>query len=400
MGKGPSGPDPSATRARQRGAHLLRACSTAAGSATLRAMNAIDGALGWVRQAVRGMDGYVPGLQPGPNQRLVKLNTNENPYPPSLRVLDALQKASNETVRLYPSPDAAPLRERAAATYGLHPDQVLCGNGSDEILAMLMRAFVDTGDAIAYFQPSYSLYPVLTSIAGGHTVEVPLPRVTRREEMAAIPVPSAKARVFFLTTPNSPYGVVFPTEWIARLLSGFAGIVVADEAYVDFADESSLPLLADNPRLVIVRTLSKAYSLAGMRAGLAFGHALLIREIMKVKDSYNVSRLAQVAACEALADQQYFCRTRDMILATRARFSSLLEGMGFTVLPSSANFVFAVPPAGAAALSLYEKLLARGFLVRHLRAPAVADGLRISIGADAEMDSLAKVMEEETGGRQ
>jgi len=167
---------------------------------------------------------------------------------------------------------------------------------------------------------------------------------------------------------------------------------VADEAYVDFADESSLPLLADNPRLVIVRTLSKAYSLAGMRAGLAFAHTLLIREMMKVKDSYNVSRLAQVAACEALADQEYFSKTRDMILATRARFSRQLAGVGFAVLPSAANFVFAVPPAGVAAQALYEKLLAHGFLVRHLRAPAVVDGLRISIGTDAEMDSLAEVM--------
>ena len=363
-------------------------------------MNAIDGALRWVRQAVRGMDGYVPGLQPGPDQRIVKLNTNENPYPPSPRVLEALQKASNETVRLYPNPDAAPLRERAAATYGLHPDQVLCGNGSDEILSMLMRAFVDTGDMIACFQPSYSLYPVLASIAGARTLELPLQRVTRGEEVAAIPVPAAKAKVFFLTSPNSPYGVVFPTEWIARLVNGFSGIVVTDEAYVDFADQSSLPLLADNPRLVIVRTLSKAYSLAGMRAGLAFAHPLLIREMMKVKDSYNVSRLAQVAACEALADQRYFCKTRDMILATRARFSRLLDGAGFTVLPSAANFVFAVPPAGLTARALYDTLLARGFLVRHLRAPAVADGLRISIGTDAEMDALANVMKEETSGGQ
>jgi histidinol-phosphate aminotransferase len=209
-----------------------------------------------------------------------------------------------------------------------------------------------------------------------------------------------KAKVFFLTSPNSPYGMVFPTPWIARLLSGFAGIVVADEAYVDFAGESSLPLLSDNPRLVIVRTLSKAYSLAGMRAGLAFAHPMLIRELMKVKDSYNVSRLAQVAACEALDDQPYFHKTRDMILATRARFSRLLTDRGFTVLPSAANFVFAVPPAGTAALTLFETLLARGFLVRHLRAPAVADGLRISIGTDAEMDSLADAMKEAAGGGQ
>jgi histidinol-phosphate aminotransferase len=315
-------------------------------------------------------------------------------------VLEAMRKASNETVRLYPSPDAAPLRERAAATYHLHPDQVLCGNGSDEILAMLMRAFVDPGDTIAYFHPSYSLYPVLARIAGSRTVEIPLPRVTRREEVAAIPIPAAKAKVFFLTSPNSPYGMVFPAAWIARLLGGFSGIVVADEAYVDFADESSLPLLSDNPGLVIVRTLSKAYSLAGMRVGLAFAHTLLIREMMKVKDSYNVSRLAQVAACEALADQQYFVKTRDMILTTRARFSRHLTDIGFIVLPSASNFVFAVPPAGVSARQLFEKLFARGFLVRHLRAPAVADGLRISIGTDAEMDSLADILKEETRGGQ
>lgn len=363
-------------------------------------MNAIDGALGFVRQTVRGMAGYVPGLQPGPADRLVKLNTNENPYPPSLRVLEALRKASNESVRLYPSPDAAPLRERAAATYRLGHAQVLCGNGSDEILAILMRAFVDEGDTIAYFQPSYSLYPVLAAIARARTVEIPLPRVSRAEEVTEVPVPTVKAKLFFLTSPNSPYGVVFPAAWIARLLRDFSGIVVADEAYVDFADQSSLPLLADNPRLVIVRTLSKAYSLAGIRVGLSFAHEKLIREMMKVKDSYNVSRLAQVAACEALADQDYFVKTRDMILATRARFSQLLAGIGFAVLPSAANFVFAVPPAGVAALSLFEKLLARGFLVRHLSAPAVSDGLRISIGTDADMSALADALKEEARGGQ
>jgi histidinol-phosphate aminotransferase len=363
-------------------------------------MNAVDEALGFVRQAVRGMAGYVPGLQPEPGERIVKLNTNENPYPPSPRVLEALQKASNESVRLYPSPDAAPLRERAAAVYRLHRAQVLCGNGSDEILAILMRAFVDEDDAIAYFQPSYSLYPVLAAIARARVLEVPLPRVAHAEEAAAIPVPSLKAKLFFLTSPNSPYGMVFPTAWVARLLKSFSAIVVADEAYVDFAAESSLPLLSDNPRLVIVRTLSKAYSLAGMRAGLALAHPDLIKEMMKVKDSYNLGRLAQVAACEALADQEYFRKTRDMIEATRARFSRLLSGLGFIVLPSSANFVFAVPPAGMEAQRLFERLRARGFLVRHLSAPAVSDGLRISIGTDEEMDSLALALEEETHGGQ
>ncbi|MGA2974579.1 MAG: histidinol-phosphate transaminase [Spirochaetia bacterium] len=358
-------------------------------------MNAVDDALRFVRRAVRGMDGYVPGLQPGPGQTLVKLNTNENPYPPSPRVLQALRDASEKAVRLYPSPDAAPLRERAAATYGVQASQVLCGNGSDEVLAILMRTFVGEGDAIAYFKPSYSLYPVLAGIARARTVTFPLPRVARPRDMAEIPVPSPRAKVFFLTTPNSPYGVGFPTEWIARLLERFKGIVAADEAYADFAEESSLPLLAAHPRLVIVRTLSKAYSLAGMRAGLALAHEGVIREMMKVKDSYNVSRLAQITACAAMEDREHFQRTREAILATRASFSAALAQEGFTVLPSSANFLFAVPPAGMPARALYEGLLARGFLVRHFTAPVVSDGLRISIGTDDDMEALARAIAEE-----
>jgi histidinol-phosphate aminotransferase len=191
---------------------------------------------------------------------------------------------------------------------------------------------------------------------------------------------------------------VFPAKWTARLLGEFPGIVVADEAYVDFAEESSLPLLADNPRLIIVRTLSKAYSLAGMRAGLAFADPALVREMMKVKDSYNVGRLAQVAACEALADAQYFRSTRDKVLATRQRLAARLAALGFTVLPSGANFLFAVPPATIPAKALYKRLLARGFLVRSLGAPEVADGLRISIGTDTETDALLRAVQEETGG--
>ncbi|MGA2478371.1 MAG: histidinol-phosphate transaminase [Spirochaetia bacterium] len=361
-------------------------------------MNAKEEALSLVRRTVREMDGYVPGLQPAPGQRLVKLNTNENPYPPSPRVIEALKSAADGTVRLYPNPEATPLRVQAAATYGLHPQQVMCGNGSDEILSLILRAFIDEGDTIVYFQPSYSLYPVLASIAGARTVSVPLPRVASAKEMNDIPVPAVRAKLFFLTSPNSPYGVVFPTKWTARLLAEFPGIVVADEAYVDFADESSLPLLAAYPRLIVVRTLSKAYSLAGMRVGLAFAEEGLIREMMKVKDSYNVSRLAQVAACEALADERYFRTTRDKVLATRARVAARLVDLGFTVLPSGANFVFAVPPAAHPAKPLFEKLLARGFLVRSLSGSDVADGLRISIGTDPDMDALVSAIQEETRG--
>ncbi len=357
-------------------------------------MSTVEEALRYVRRAIRGMDGYVPGHQPGPGERLVKLNTNENPYPPSPRVLDALHAAEADTMRLYPSPDGRPLRERAAVTYGLTPSQVLCGNGSDEILAIIMRTFVGEGDAIAYFQPSYSLYPVLAEIGRARTIAIPLRRVAQARDMADIEVPGPRAKVFLLTTPNSPYGAGFPTAWIERLLARFKGIVVADEAYVDFAEESGLPLLASHPRLIIVRTLSKAYSLAGMRVGLAFAHEELVRQMLKTKDSYNVSRLAQIAACAALEDQGYFRQTRDKVLATRARFSTRLSSLGFTVLPSHANFVFAVPPAGLTAKALADGLLPQGFLVRYFSKADVSDGLRVSIGADTDMDALLRAVEE------
>jgi histidinol-phosphate aminotransferase len=357
-------------------------------------------ALRLVRPAVRQMAGYVPGLQPKPGTPLVKLNTNENPFPPSPRVIAALREATGDSLRLYPSPAGDTLREQAARTCGLAPDQVLCGNGSDEILAMLMRTFVGEGEAIAYFRPSYSLYPVLAGIAAAKTIEVPLARPAGRAAIDAVPIPCPDAKIFFLTTPNSPYGFAFPTDWIARLLAAFPGIVVADEAYVDFGRESALPLLAGNPRLVVVRSLSKAYSLAGMRIGLALAHPAVIAEMDKVKDSYNVSRLAQAAACAALADEAYLRETRDAILATRESFAQRLAVLGFAVVPSDANFVFAVPPAGLAARAMYDALLDRGFLVRHFGTSELADGLRISIGTHEEMESLARAAGEIAHGSQ
>jgi len=344
------------------------------------------------------MEGYVPGLQPAPGQKLVKLNTNENPFPPAPRVLEAIRSASSDALRLYPDPSASLLRERAASLYGFDPSQVVCGNGSDDILAIVMRTFVDEGDAIAFFQPSYSLYPVLASIARARTVPIPLPRVSGPGELERLPVPCPEAKVFFLTTPNSPYGYGFAMAWIARLLSVFPGIVVADEAYADFARETSLPLLASHPRLIVARSLSKAYSLAGMRVGLAFAHETLAAEMAKVKDSYNLSGLAQAAACEALPDREHLRETTARIVATRGQFAARLSRLGFSVLPSEANFLFTVPPAGRPAKALYEGLRARGFLVRWFPTAGLSDGLRISIGTGADMEALARAIEEESHG--
>jgi histidinol-phosphate aminotransferase len=360
----------------------------------------VERALECVRGCVRETPGYVPGLQPKPGERLIKLNTNENPYPPSPKVLAAVKRAADGMLRLYPSPRGDALREEAARLYNLTPAQVLCGNGSDEILTLIMRTFVSEGDTISFFRPSYSLYPVLAALASARAAVVPLPRDAFARGPDSLPVPSPRAKVFFLSTPNAPYGFSFPTKWIERLLASFSGIVVADEAYVDFAPESSLPLLAENPRLIAVRTLSKTFSLAGMRIGFAFAHEKIVEQMMKVKDSYNLSRLAQEAGRAALEDRAYLSETRDRIKATREAFGKRLSALGFAVVPSDANFVFAVPPAGVTARSLYDRLLARGFLVRYFEAEEISDGLRISIGTDADMEALAEVLKEAAHGHQ
>jgi histidinol-phosphate aminotransferase len=359
----------------------------------------LQSALRRVRRAVRETPGYVPGLQPSAGMRVVKLNTNENPYPPSPKVIEAVTRAAGESLRLYPNSKGDALREEAARLYGLSPSQILCGNGSDEILGLVMRTFIGEGETVAFFRPSYSLYPVLAALSRAKTAVIDLRRIHSGDEISRIPIPEPRAKLFFLSTPNSPYGFQFPTAWIARLLSRFQGVVVADEAYVDFAPETSLPLLEGNPRLIIVRTLSKTYSLAGARLGFAFAHEKIVDEMMKLKDSYNVSRLAQAAGIAALADQEYLEKTRGLVLATRARFSKRLREMGFTVIPSDSNFVFAVPPSGVEAGALFERLFERGFLVRHFKNPEIKDGLRISIGTDGDMDALTEALGELIHGR-
>ncbi len=334
----------------------------------------------FVRESIRKMAGYVPGWQPGPDETFIKLNTNENPYPPSHRVVDAIMAALNDDLRLYPSPDSRQLRKQAAELYGVDPAQVVCGNGSDEVLAILMRTFVDQGDTVAYFDPSYSLYPVLSEISSAREIRVDLPRV-----LSGVSPPDPPAKVFFLTTPNAPYGFRFPNEWIAEFLQNFQGIVVADEAYVDFARESSLSLLAEFPNLIVVRSLSKSYALAGMRVGLAVASVEIIAEMAKVRDSYNLNRLSQAAAVAALADQPHVRAQISRIIATREWLVERLRTLGFTVLPSETNFVFVVPPAKMAAADLYQHLFERGILVRYFSSPRLADGLRISIGTEDEM---------------
>ena len=331
----------------------------------------------------------MPGEQPGPGRRVVKLNTNENPYPPSPRVLEALAAAVNERLRLYPDPEAHGLRTRAAAVYGVPTDHVLAGNGSDECLALLVRALVDTGDRVAYPVPTYSLYDTLVAVQGGAAVRVPW------AGDFALPagLVEARARLTFLCNPNSPSGTLVPTPVIEDLARRIDGVLVVDEAYVDFARESAMPLVGRHPNVVVLRTFSKSFSLAGLRIGLAFGHPDLLAGLRTVKDSYNLDRLALVAAEAALDDLDHMRANVARVRTTRTRLAKALADQGFSVLPSEANFLLARRP-GRDLAPLARALADRDILVRHFPTPEVRDALRITVGTDEEIDMLLAALRE------
>jgi histidinol-phosphate aminotransferase len=346
----------------------------------------------WFRPAVEALEPYVPGEQPR-DRRTIKLNTNENPYPPSPRVLEALREAIGDGLRLYPQPMADELRERAARLYGLRPEQVLVGNGSDELLSMLMRACVDPGTRVAYPVPTYSLYDTLVAVQGGVAVRIPFPEdFSLPEELFR-----AAAELTLLCNPNSPSGTFVPPEEVSELAEACPGLLVVDEAYADFAETNCLRLLGDHPNVAILRTLSKSYSLAGMRIGLALASAEVIERLARVKDSYNVNRLSLVAGVAALRDVRWMEANVEKIRRTREQLSQDLRGLGFEVHPSQANFVFARLP-GQDLSWLQEALRRRGVLVRHFPAPELRDGLRITVGTDEEVRILLRVLAQLLGG--
>ncbi|RMG60170.1 MAG: histidinol-phosphate transaminase [Deltaproteobacteria bacterium] len=333
-----------------------------------------------VRENILRMAGYVPGEQPR-GGKVIKLNTNENPYPPSPRVLEAIRSSLDESLRLYPQPTADDLREKAAEVYGLPPECIIAGNGSDELLTMLVRVFVGEGEKVVYPTPTYTLYETLAEIQGGGTVEVPFPS----DFSLPAGLAESEGKVLFLANPNSPSGTLVPTDQVRRLAESFRGIVVVDEAYADFAGETSIPLVRDLENVVVLRTFSKSFSLAGIRLGLAFGNPGVIEQMMKVKDSYNVNRLTQVAGIAALEDLEWMKENVRKVVRTRERMTEKLKEMGFTVLPSRANFVFA-RREGEYLKNLYEGLKERGILVRFFDTPSLRDALRITVGTDEEVD--------------
>jgi histidinol-phosphate aminotransferase len=337
----------------------------------------------YLRLAVAAMTGYQPGEQPGPGEQVTKLNTNENPYPPSPRVLEAVRGAAGESLRLYPRPLADGARLRAAEVYGFHREQVLVGNGSDELLTLLLRALVEPGQAIAYPVPTYSLYPVLAQIQGADTVVVPFPEdFSLPEELFGRAEP-----LVLLCNPNAPTGTLVAADEARRLAESLTGVLVVDEAYVDFADGDCLALARELANVVVLRTLSKSFSLAGLRVGFAFGPAELIAGLIKVKDSYNVDRLALAGAEAALVDLDHMRASVEKIRATRSRLIKGLKSLGLAPLPSQSNFVFVRCGEGQAG-RLYRELKGRGILVRFFDEPGLSDALRITVGTDQEIDRL------------
>jgi len=349
------------------------------------------------RPDVDRIAGYVPGEQPQ-DTGWVKLNTNENPYPPSPLVAEATAAAARR-LHIYPDPLGTSFRKAAAELFGLDPDWILPGNGSDEILTILVRTFVDPGELIAYPYPSYILYETLADLQGAAHQRIPL-RPDWAWDVPAAKKTLERVKLLFAPNPNSPSGNRWSDETMLSLIPP-KGLLVLDEAYGDFADTPHrMELLkgtgAANKQLIVTRTFSKSYSLAGLRFGFAVAHPDLIAGMRKVKDSYNCDALSLAAAEAALRDQEWMRQNRAKILATRARLTAELRKLGLDVVESQANFVWTTRPSGGHK-ELYEQLKARKILVRYMRFDGaepgtVLDGIRITVGTDPQIDTLLEAL--------
>ena len=337
---------------------------------------------------------YVPGEQPKID-KLVKLNTNENPYPPSPRVIAAVQLAAQQGLQLYPDPESTALRQAIAAHHGLAAQQVFLGNGSDEVLAHAFCAFFQQGCPLLMPDISYSFYQVYCRLYGIPVETVPLTETLCLDVAAYARADGAAVAGVVIANPNAPTGVGLPLQQVEQLLRLHPQrVVLVDEAYVDFGGDSAMPLIARYPNLLVVHTLSKSRSLAGLRVGFACGQAHLIEALERVKNSFNsypLDRLAIAGGVAAFEDPAWFEQTRRAVMSSREGLVLALEDLGFKVLPSQANFVFARHPTQDAA-AIAAGLRARGVLVRHFRLPRIEQYLRISIGTPAQCDALVQAL--------
>lgn len=337
-------------------------------------------------KTVSKLEPYVPGEQPG-DRKYIKLNTNENPYPPSPNVIKAIHMAADERLKLYPNPTSGSLREVISQHYGLKKDQVFVGNGSDEVLAFAFMAFFNPGDTILFPDITYSFYEVYAALFGVGYKTIPL------DTEFNIPVERffEECNGVILANPNAPTGKAISVQAVESILEhSIDRVVIIDEAYVDFGGESSIRLVNRYPNLLVTQTFSKSRSLAGLRVGFALGQEELIEALNRIKDSvnsYTVDRLAMAGAEEAWKDEAYFKENISKVINIRDKISKKLRGLGFYVIDSKTNFIFISHPEVHAAL-LFQKLREEGILVRHFNKPRIDNFLRVSIGSDSEMDSF------------
>ena len=324
-----------------------------------------------VRPVIAEMTGYVPGEQPK-WKKIIKLNTNENPYPPTPRLKEVVTDEVLDHLRLYPDPVAQTLREEIASFHGVSPDQVIAANGSDDILTILARCFLDETHPLAMPVPTYSLYRTLAELQNAPVISVPLEKENHFALPADFPERIQGASIVMLARPNAPTGNAYPLEAMKRICDTFDGAVLFDEAYADFAEDNCDALLKDHPNAIISRTFSKSRSLAGIRFGYALAHPKIIQEMMKVKDSYNVNALTQLLALTSFRDRDYLAET---------------TGLGFRIIPSQTNFLFAAPP-NRDGKGFFEFLRTRQVLVRYFPGEMTGEFVRITIGLPEDMDFL------------
>lgn len=340
------------------------------------------------RENILRMPPYVPGEQPPAGTKIIKLNTNENPYPPSPAVGEAIRMFNTDDLRRYSDPFSKAFCKAAATVLGVPENCILAGNGSDDLLAMIVLACLAPERKVAYPAPTYVLYRTLAQMQDCRIVEVPF------DDEYNLPVSGlieADAAVVFIARPNSPSGTACGLDLIEQVAAGTDGLVVVDEAYVDFAEDSAIELIRKHENIILLRTLSKGYSLAGLRLGFAVGNPDVLATLNKVKDSYPVDALANVIGAAAIADQDYKNENARKVRLGRATVSRDLREMNFTLMDSQSNFVLARPADGKAH-RLYQGLKDKGILVRYFKEARLDDKLRISIGTDEENAELLKAL--------
>lgn len=340
-----------------------------------------------IRDCVSQTLGYTPGEQPQTND-FIKLNTNENPYPPPEEIFQTLQ-TELARLRLYPDPVSKKLRQAAAKVFGVSVEQVLAGNGSDDILNIAVRTFVNPGEIVAFLDLTYSLYETITKVHGAKITQF----ATNDKFELDSPIICPEAKLIFLASPNPPLGKHLNRQYLEETCKNASGIVLIDEAYVDFSDDNHLDFLEKYDNVIISRTMSKSYSLAGMRVGFGIASTAIIEQMDKVRDSYNLDRIAQTLGTAAFEQNAYFKNIWQKVRQTRSRLTTSLRELGFIVFDSESNFVLA-SPQWMPAKEFYNQLKERKVLVRYFSHPRITDYVRISIGTDEEIDCLLKAIKE------